>query len=99
MDPGRSGLAVNPKSKIQNPKSSWSGFLLALPLLVFLSLVVLWPLANLASYALSDGGADAQLQRLCVLPHRIEDAAAKTLAANGEVITIPVTTPGAPIKK
>lgn len=36
---------------------AWSGFLLALPLLLFLSAVVLWPLANLASYALSDGGA------------------------------------------
>lgn len=38
-------------------RRSWSGFLLALPLLLFLAALVLWPLSHLVAAAVTDGGS------------------------------------------
>lgn len=38
-------------------RRGWSGFLLTLPLLLFLAAVVLWPLSHLVAAAVTDGGS------------------------------------------
>jgi putative spermidine/putrescine transport system permease protein len=67
-------------------RRGWSGLLLALPLLLFLAAVVLWPLSHLAAAAVTDGGnamrgvLAAGRYRTALLSSLVLSAAAATAA-------------------
>lgn len=67
---------------------AWPGFLLALPLLVFLTLAVLWPLGHLASYALTEDGGAAIRQVLSAGRYRTALVNSLALSASAAVASV-----------
>src|SRR3954447_1684227 len=70
------------------PAYSWSGGLLALPLLAFLAAVVVWPLIHLASRAFTENGGAALRQVLAAGRYRTALVNSFALSAAAAVASV-----------
>jgi putative spermidine/putrescine transport system permease protein len=68
--------------------SSWTGFLLALPLLLFLAAVVVWPIGHLAARALTTEGGAALRQVLAAGRYRTALVNSLALSAAAAVVSL-----------